>query len=25
VIVGSSNGLRDGSRVEVQTPNVAAR
>jgi RND family efflux transporter MFP subunit len=25
VIVGSSNGLRDGSRVEVRTPNVAAR
>jgi len=25
VIVGSSNGLRDGSRVEARTPNVAAR
>jgi RND family efflux transporter MFP subunit len=25
VIVGSSNGLRDGSRVEAKTPNVAAR
>jgi RND family efflux transporter MFP subunit len=25
VIVGSKNGLRDGSRVETRTPNVAAR
>ncbi len=25
VIVGNSNGLRDGSRVEARTPNVAAR
>ena len=25
VIVGSANGLRDGSRVEAKTPNVAAR
>jgi RND family efflux transporter MFP subunit len=25
VVVGSSNGLRDGSRVEARTPNVAAR
>ena len=25
VVVGSSNGLRDGSRVETRTANVAAR
>jgi RND family efflux transporter MFP subunit len=25
VVVGSSNGLRDGSRVEARTPNVGAR